>query len=732
MKKNYIICIFAAGFLASGCRAPVESVTLPCRGDECPKCKEGCKNTQTMYYCEADGSQGELDCPGGCHKDGCYAEQEFCDDDPYCYTDNVLLICTEGKWIYTPCPYLCKDAKCTECNTTQTFCEGDKVKACVDGYWELTDCPYGCKDGECLPECTDEPPECLSENLIRMCIDNHWTTRRCEPGTCTNGECIIIPPECTDEPPVCIAPDTRKFCDNEYWNTEVCLSGICMDGYCITPQPTCQNGESKCASIVERQYCENNDWITEECEYLCENGQCIPKPPPECYTSEGFCLTDQILRICESGYWKDLTCEYKCENGECISEDENYECSINIGGGCKDINNAFKCTGKGWATYACDFGCFGAFCQDETRACDGGHECRDPQTMMICSNGHFVDVPCPAGYLCVDNGCMDANLPFQDPRAVNPVCSEDKASLQEVCDNLYGNGICIETQSDYTFYCIGDCDPYNPPPFRCENHYPYHRAFTGKCQLISNGQYGFVPHERYLCKHSCSEETGCDEIIPVGGGHYRDDCSDIPNKCNGTKVEYCFGTKTTYDCAEAYGPNWTCATDNQDVLCAEPCSAEGATTHICANIPTSHGLAGRYTTKTCKRFDDNKLYYRLTYGNVCNGICHPSGSRCIERPNCENNKVFKTCDDKYPDKCPDGTICFTDDIGYWCGEPTEDYVSTSYCAKNDTTQKTFFKQTQSCHVRNVKTNDVSLVKFDTDETCATDECDGTIGCMYLE
>ncbi|MBO4350580.1 MAG: hypothetical protein J6A01_06535 [Proteobacteria bacterium] len=660
MRKSYLL-IALLSLLSFGCRESVHTTQLPCRGDECPPCVEQCNSKGTMlYYCNSEGKQEILLCPGGCQHGLCYGPEEFCEDgDARCMDNQVLLVCTEGKWVYTPC--------------------------------EL-----GCVDDACYVE----------------------------------------PPECTTEPPFCISADTRQYCENEKWQTDVCDTGLCVDGACITPLPPCEEGLSECVDYWTRQYCQDAELYTENCDYICQNGQCIPEPSPVCTPGEGYCLDEVTLHYCQNGYWVDVVCEYRCQNGECISEDENYECPSGAGG-CKDSEHGFNCIGHGWATIPCAEGCFGAFCQDTLRTCNGASECRDAETIMECVDGHFMDFHCPPGFACVDEVCEDANKPFYDPRATHSVCDPVESAYQyNVCNSLFDIGICVETSSAHTYYCIGGCDPNDPKPYMCENHYPYHRAFTGGCQTISNGQYAFIPNERYLCRNSCTPEEGCDEIIEVEGGHYRDDCTNIPNSCLGTKVYYCHGKEFTYDCAEAFGQGWTCAVDNGDVLCAEPCKKEGEVLNLCMNMPVVDGFSAINYTKTCKRFDDGKLYYRQTYGKECKGECNSAGTRCISKsnhPDCSGDAILENCDKTNPHQCPDAQVCVTDGENLWCAWPVTGTVENqSFCATNNVTNKTFYQVNERCYVYKEDSSSLDVVRVEYIEYCATSECDSNSGCLYVE
>lgn len=692
--KDRILKLTALAILSlCGCSDPVHTTVLPCRGDECPPCLEGCKEHHILVTCAPDGTPIETECPGGCEYGVCYPADDLCTDgDTQCLASNVMIVCTEGKWIYTPCEMGCLNQRCLECHNGDRRCIGDELQTCIDGFWYSETCKYGCEDNAC------------------------------------------VMPECTTEPPFCISDDTRQFCDDGYWQTELCDSGICVNGECVIPIPPCAEGESECLDIQTRQYCEAGELLTERCDYICENGECIPEPPPQCNNGEAFCLTDKILRACQDRQWVDMTCEFLCENNMCISEDEDYSCPSGASG-CKDDQYGFKCMGKGWATVPCEGGCTGAFCQDKTLSCSGGTECRDGEILMVCIDGHFTDVHCPPGQVCVDNECLDANASFIDPRAGNPSCDAN-SHQKAVCDSLYGNGRCVETASEYTYYCIGTCDPNDPHPYMCENHHPYKRAFTGSCQTISDGTYAFIPQERYLCEHSCDPDTGCDKIVEVGGGHLRDDCTGIQNECNGSIIHLCAGLDITYDCAETFGANWTCAVTNGEVVCAEPCTVEGESLDMCMNMPKGEGLVPTHYKKVCKRFDDGKLYYHMQYGEVCNGKCNTLGTRCIDtsnRPNCDYH-ILTYCQDAgiNPNLCPSNQVCVTFEGQTWCAWPVDDLgEDSSFCAANASTQKTYYQENHYCEVY-THNYYVDFVKVEYIETCTDDVCDSTSGCRRVE
>lgn len=691
-KKTLILALFC---LTCGCDGvPVDATQLPCQGDECPPCIEGCKDHHILVTCTDDGKPVETECPGGCAYGICYPAEEFCTDgETQCFATNVMTVCEGGRWIYTPCEFPCRNGQCGVCHDGDTKCLGSELQTCIDGQWVSETCVYGCQDNAC------------------------------------------IEPECTNEPATCISEDARQFCLKGFWHTEVCASGICFDGQCVTPIPPCNEGESTCLDIITREYCLNNELLTEKCDYMCENGECVPEPPPECYSGQAYCIDDITLRACEDRHWVDMKCEYMCENNMCISEDEDYTCPEGASG-CMDDQRGFKCMGKGWATRPCEGGCTGAFCQDKLMSCTGGTECRNAEVLMVCIDGHFTDIHCPPGQVCIDNECLDANSTFVDPRAGNPLCISNTSHQQEVCDSLFGKGKCVQTASEYTYYCIGACDPNDPHPYMCENHYPYKRAFTGSCQKIVDGTYAFIPQERYLCKHSCDPDTGCDEIVPVGGGHLRDDCTDVENSCNGSVIHLCAGLDITYDCKEAFGDNWTCATHQGEVLCAEPCTFEGEVLSMCMNLPTGSGLTPTNYTKTCRRFDDGNLYYHLAYGEVCGGECNTLGTRCIDQsnhPDCANRTLIY-CENAGidPAMCAPNQVCVSYDGQPWCAWLVDDYdTDTAFCATNNTTNKTIYQEYHYCQVRNYGTGGLDIVKVEYTENCADSGCTAAYGCDRL-
>lgn len=669
-------------------------------------------------------------CEYGCEDGACLLEC-LGDEKPFCKDPMTLRECSNTHWRDTYCEDGCLNGECLpECTGIGPFClDPSTIRECVDQEWLDTECKFGCRDGYCL-SCAEGETKCQDVHNMQKCTYGEWTLRECEFG-CAGGECLPFPPECTySDERKCIAYDTLQVCEDGIWELILCPSNVCKDGECAEVLPVCEEGESTCLDIKTREYCENNELLTETCDYYCENGECIPEPEPECFTSESTCIDEKTLRMCYNGFWTDMICEYLCKDGICISEDENYECISGVGS-CKDDTSELTCIGNGWAAHECeDHVCLGGSCVNKVQTCyEGQTDCRNTRTILECVNGFYQEVQCPAGYICIDGDCRDANGVFEDPRAVNPLCTGALEPYHAICQSLYDGGKCVETNNDHVFYCVGACDPANPTPYICENHYPFQYAVRGNCETIVDGEYALVPHERFLCKSKCDPMTGCDEVIY--SALIRNECDGVPNTCSGKEVSYCYGKAVSYDCAEEYGAGWTCASDQGDVLCAEPCTKEGETIKRCINMPTGTGLVPTNYQKVCTRFDNGKLYYRDIYGEVCDGECHSAGTRCINkekgRPNCDY--PLQICDSMYPGKCESDEVCVIESGQprcVWRVEP--DTQEQAFCATNSSTNTTFYEEYHICRLE-----DGTYVNIEYIENCADSECNSRGGgCHYLK
>ncbi len=196
-----------------------------------------------------------------------------------------------------------------ECETGDSFCEGQVLHACVDGRWVTEDCrdngDWGqtCYDpgsgATCSGQCAEGRARCSGDD--REVCDESGNFDFVE--TCTvcidDGECV----DCVNDATKCDGLTAQFTCSGDRWGSSVlCVDSTCfggvngVGGYC---QGDCVAGEYRCAGTAQSQRCDSEGaWYNYEI--------CSVSPPEICDEEEisptyGQCIDNSPAEIGESG-----------------------------------------------------------------------------------------------------------------------------------------------------------------------------------------------------------------------------------------------------------------------------------------------------------------------------------------------------------------------------------------------------------------------------------------------
>ncbi|MBQ9818540.1 MAG: DUF285 domain-containing protein [Proteobacteria bacterium] len=239
-----------------------------------------------------------------CEED--YGTKKFCNDGNLSY-------CKDGQLVTDNCEFGCFEnttvaAHCNKCQPLLSVCstkaeslnqkqyavacepryKGSDTHPILTGYApKETYCKDGCEDGYCKEFCVTQmgaPGECVSQDVLKICVSNEYKYKTCEFGCNTKtGLCRV----CYEGAIQCSSDGTKvQKCENNKWVDQETCTNSCQSGFCLNDDKTINGMKadvapdfSKAKDCIKNSECASGEFCDSflgKCSIRCtDDNQCI-------------------------------------------------------------------------------------------------------------------------------------------------------------------------------------------------------------------------------------------------------------------------------------------------------------------------------------------------------------------------------------------------------------------------------------------------------------------------
>lgn len=532
----------------------------------------------------------------------------------------------------------------------------------------------------------------------------------------------------------------------------------CVGGQCVLPlqcqsDKQCQNAEMVCdtSSALCVQCLTEGDCNKGE---LCKAHHCLFPPQPCVSTKEcpkGL-VCDKTLSGCvECLTANDCTKGQSCIETVCVAQ----ACSPGAKQ-CSSPTELATCdaSGQAWnkqecaSDSACEAGaCLPLVCAPGSKTCDG-------DAVATCSaSGTRIatKTPCPSPLVCLGGECVSANCTANETKCENGkllACKDDGSGWQSLdCDpgQVCASGLCKPKACDPGQpFCKGtelhQCDMTGASATLVMNCAAIQKepstCLAGKC-VAASCQAGSTqcadaatlatckPDGTAYVTTACGAGKGCS-----GGKCLAQTCKPGESVCQGATVVTCdaSGTKTsqTADCSAT---KQACVLGKCSPLACQPgtTSCQGASVGTCKSDGSGWELKACPADQACQAGACKPALVCVAGAKQCSGtkllMCAPDGTKwtetsCDDNNACTQDSCLVTTGCKFTNLA-DGTVCGAN--GTCTAGVCQDQAKCAPGAK-----QCFGGKLLSCN-----SNGTAWLESSCDDgnSCTSDSCDPTVGCV---